>query len=596
MCGFICTNDRNFEFQEALNRATYRGPDFQGVYECDGIRFGHNRLAILDLDERSNQPMIKGGYVIVFNGEIYNYRELKKSHLMDFGDGFATSGDTEVVLSMYIAYGAEMLNHINGMFAFTIYDPFKKELFCAVDRLGVKPLYYRLSRGGIVLGSECWKMSSRLSKDGVSGFLTYGYVAPPKTIFEDVFKFEPGTCMTYRIEENTVTTNKYWDANSFTEEKKLNSAKFKNLIKDSVRLRLESDVPVCCFLSGGVDSSLLASILKKEINVELTYYTIGVRDNTLDEAEKAKEIASALGLNHEVIYFENEDVLKSFDECIRVLDEPLGDSSLLPTNMVCGVASNKFKVALSADGGDELSMGYPKYMGVKRALKRRQRLRFLKLVPTALLYFVIGKIFKSRFRADLYLETIIADNISSEEDMLRHVSRKISINKEKRILNHSPTSYRSGNCTQSQSDLLNYLPGDILRKIDKASMAVSLEAREPFLDYRLFEMFLCLETNEKADKEKLKKPLRQLLAEYLDPAIWDLPKKGFSVPINDWLRDELKERLEKSIECCISLGAVKSDGIHECYADFVAGDDSDGDFLWNLLILGEFVTQNNLHS
>lgn len=591
MCGFVCTNDKNFDVQQLLDKGQHRGPDYTGINIVDGISFGHNRLSILDVDSRSNQPLLKDDLVIIFNGEIYNFRELKNELAQDHGTTFHTEGDTEVLVELYRVYGSQMLSRINGMYSFVIYDKSQCRIFAAVDRLGVKPMYYKIIGDSFLFASESWGMSNKISRENATSFLVYSYLPPPLTIFEDVFKLRPGSAMEINLSSGEHTEYVYWDPTDYNSENELDYNKFKNLLIDSVRLRLESDVPVCAFLSGGVDSSLLASILSKELNVDLKYFTIGVDDKDLDEAEQAGIIAEKLSLDHEVVRFSKNEVLEKFDWCMEHLDEPLGDSSLLPTTLVCEVASKNFKVALSADGGDELSMGYPKYFGVKKSLIRRRRLKFLKLFPKQALLLIAKVLFQERYRFDLYLESIINSELDSEESMLRHLSRKISVSKERRLFSSSFNGYTVSGSNQSISDLRNYLPGDILRKVDKASMSVSLEAREPFLDYRLFEMFLSLKEDEKATINEQKRPLKKLLSEYISRDIWDRPKKGFSVPINDWLRTVLKDRLLNAVNLCVNSDILVAKSADELLTEFNNGNDSDGDFFWNVLILGEFLSR-----
>ena len=373
MCGFVLSKSENFNFIEALNKASYRGPDHQGIQYVDQISFGHNRLSIIDLDSRSNQPFKKDNFILLYNGEIYNYKEIRNQLEKEFNSKFISSGDTEVVLESYRNYGKECLKLFNGMFSFAIYDASKKIIFCAVDRLGVKPCYLKVNKNEIIIASEAWNMSEKISYKNAKNFLIYGYNPAPNTIYEDVQRLQSGHYAEIQTETHKIITKKYWCPESYIKSERLDINNFKNILINSVKLRLESDVDIACFLSGGVDSSLLASILEKELNTKLKYFTIGVKDKRYDESTRAKTIANKLNLDHEVHYFNDEVIKSKLNEYVKSMDEPLGDSSMLPTMLVSEIVSKKFKVVLSADGGDEMAMGYPKYNSIKKNLKRSKK-------------------------------------------------------------------------------------------------------------------------------------------------------------------------------------------------------------------------------
>lgn len=597
MCGFVLARSKNFDFIGALNKASYRGPDFQGIEFIDNFSFGHNRLSIIDLDSRSNQPFIKDNYILLYNGEIYNYKTIRKKLQKEFNSKFNTKGDTEVVLESFKNLGKDCLKLFNGMFSFVIYNTNTKQIFCAVDRLGVKPCYIKVNNDEIIVASESWNMSDKISNQNAKNFLVYGYNPAPYTIYDDVKRIPPGYYAEINSDKNNLKLTKYWSPKDFLGSKKLNYDEFSNTIINSVKLRLESDVDIACFLSGGVDSSLLASILKKELDVNLKYFTIGVKDKRYDESSRAQKIAMELGLDHEIYYFKDEEIQSKLDEYIKNMDEPLGDSSMLPTMLVCEKTSNEFKVVLSADGGDEMAMGYPKYAGVKINLNRSLRInRIIKYFNKKLVESIANFIYKGKFRSDLFIELILND-FDNEEDILSYLSRKISIRKSNLIFNDFKSSnYILNNLnfienSQSVSDIYNYLSGNILRKVDKASMINSLELREPFLDYRLFELMLSVAENEKMSKTTMKIPLRKKLSEYLSPKIWENPKTGFSVPIDLWIRGTLNERVKNSIDVLDENNIINKNEILKLFNIMIRGDDSDVDFFWNILILGEFISK-----
>ena len=601
MCGFLVSKSPFFNFQKALNLAEYRGPDYQGSVTYDDIKIGHNRLSIIDLNERSNQPFIIDNFSLVYNGEIYNYKEIREDLELNHKIEFNTSGDTEVLLQSYIVWGKDCLKKFNGMFSFVIFDKKNNKIFSAVDRLGVKPCYYKINHEEIIFGSESYGMSTKLSSKSIESFLTYGYNSPPHTIYEDVMRLSPGTYIEVdTTNHDIILIDKYWDTSSDFSEKYKNKS-LEKLLKDSIKLRLESDVEIAALLSGGVDSSLLASILKDQ-KVKIKYYTIGVPNSELDESKRAKKIASHLNLEHSIYYLNEDDVKKMLNIYCESMDEPLGDSSILPTMFVFKKISEKYKVVLSADGGDEMAMGYPKYFGIKKNISRR---KIINLIPFSFMKKIIHKIlkiiFKGRMRYDLYLEALFLNNIDTEEQMLKHLSRKISQEKAYKIFPNKNSSlnyklqndiYQNNQSIQTKSDINNYLSGDILRKVDKASMIFSVESREPFLDYRLFELMLTYPEKKKFNNKKMKIPLRNLLEKFIDKSIWEHKKTGFSVPIENWLRGWLHNDLNKHIDQLSKLNFINKSEVNKLKKKFIDGDNSDTDLFWNIFILGIFIEKN----
>ena len=597
MCGFVVSKSSSFDFKTALNLAKYRGPDYQGTVSYQNLKMGHNRLSIIDLNERSNQPFEIDNYSMVFNGEIYNYKEIKKELEIKFDINFRTTSDTEVLLRSFIIWGKDFFKKINGMFSFVIYDKNNDSLICAVDRLGVKPCYFKINENEIVIASECWGMSNKLSSKSVRSFLTYGYNSPPYTIYDDVYRLKPGTFLEIDLNTHEKNIKNYWDYYNH-ELMDYDPEYFKKILKDSIKLRLESDVEIAALLSGGVDSTLLASILK-ELNIKIKYFTIGVPNSELDESVRAKKIAKHLKLDHSVHYLNENDVKEMLEKYCCSMDEPLGDSSILPTMFVFKKISENFKVVLSADGGDEMAMGYPKYYGIKKNIIRR---KIIQKIPFKYLRVLMHKIlkilFNGRMRHDLYLEAIFNKGIDTEEKMLKHLSRKISVEKSKEIFYESSeennyvlnsSNIQNKNSIQTISDIGNYLSGDILRKVDKASMVFSVESREPFLDYRLFDYMLSVSEEKKFNNNKMKIPLRDILEDFVPKEIWEHKKTGFSVPIEKWMRTWLLDDIHSSINMLSKLKFIKQDFTLKLLKKFLKGDNSDSDLFWNIFILGKFI-------
>ena len=373
MCGIYITNIP-FEKEvviEKLKSIEFRGPNNLGYDKIDGISLGHLRLSILDLDQRSNQPFDFDGYWIVFNGEIYNF-QIIKTELLELGHHFATTSDTEVLLKGYIEWGKNILPKLNGMFAFSIYDRKKKTLFCARDRTGVKPFFYYWKDGKFEICSQLRPLiskSSKVSKDAVSIYLDCGYIPSPYSIIEDVFKLPPGNFMEIDLENGTKTVSEYWNLKpvvirdiSYEEAKK----ELHQLMIDAVRIRMQADVTLGSFLSGGIDSALVSAIAQKIAAVPVNTFTIGFEDPNFDESKVASQFASIIGSNHKETICGPKDALAMLPMLVKVYDEPFADSSALPSLLLNSVTKQHVTVALSGDGGDESFLGYNHFDYLKR--------------------------------------------------------------------------------------------------------------------------------------------------------------------------------------------------------------------------------------
>ena len=596
MCGFLFTNNEN-EFCN-LDSISHRGPDNTGTKIIDDLYFGHQRLAIIDLDERSNQPFEYNGLVLIFNGEIYNYKTLRKS-LISKGYDFSTDSDTEVLIKMFHHYGIKCLNFLEGFFAFCIYSRSDNKIYFCRDRMGIKPLYYSITNSKITIGSELSCFSKgQLSNSSIYNFITFSYINAPYTLYEDINKLENTCYCEFDFITNRFNKKTYWKIDSpITSGSKYGNFSinvFKNHLLESIEKRLISDVPICSFLSGGIDSTLLVTLLKKEFNYDIPCFTIGLKDSNFDESKQAQKITDILKLEHHIKLITEEDFESIFNNMINKIDEPFGDSSMIPTMMVCRQAAKSYKVALSADGGDELMAGYPKYNGV---IKNFRRLKFLshfqKLLSPKLLEKLIMLKTKKRYRLDVYADAL--SQSKSMEDLLENLSKKIShsrLSKWMRIKNSLSYYRRISDSNDPNvlllSDLINYLPGDILTKVDRASMMYSLEAREPFLDPSLFDYMSGISFEEKVKGQQLKFQFKEILSEYVRRDIWDLPKKGFSIPIEQWLRTTYEEDLKSACEALIDMG-IFTDAILYDYDAFIKGNNSMAEAFWNVFILYSFL-------
>jgi asparagine synthase (glutamine-hydrolysing) len=365
MCGIYITNIP-FTEEEVVNKLKsieYRGPDNLGYERIDDVSLGHLRLSILDLDDRSNQPYSYKNLKIVFNGEIYNFEEIKKE-LIDIGYSFETTSDTEVLLIGYAAWGKEILSKLNGMFAFAIYDAINKKIFCARDRLGVKPFFYYWKEGKFEICSQLRPLinkNSTVSEEAVSIYLDCGYVPSPYSILEDVFKLPPGNFMEFDLNNQTMIISEYWNLKAVsTKDISYEKAKkeLHELLINAVKIRMQADVPLGSFLSGGIDSALVSAIASKISDKPINTFTIGFEDPKYDESKVAAQFAKIIGSNHIETICGPKDALEMLPKLVKVYDEPFADSSALPSLLLNSITKKYVTVALSGDGGDESFIGY----------------------------------------------------------------------------------------------------------------------------------------------------------------------------------------------------------------------------------------------
>lgn len=569
---------------EMLNRMRdslhYGGPDSADSYIAPDtqLMLGHRRLSIIDLSDAGRQPMRFGHSVVVFNGEIYNYREIA-DELKSIGCIFETGSDTEVLLQAFAQWGREAVSKFRGMFAFALWDEKNKKLLLCRDRLGVKPLYWYFKDGLFMFASETKafqehpRFDRTISPEGVSLFLQQGYIQAPYSIYKYLHKLEPGSFLEID-EKSDIQLSKYWDAadvykNSETahgNETELTD-RLENLLKASFSLRMVSDVPVGMFLSGGIDSSTVAAILQSESERKIKTFTIGFEHKEYNEAHHAKTIAAHLGTEHHELYCSEKDFEEVLDLLPDIYDEPFGDSSGIPTYIVSRMAKNEVKVSLSADGGDELFGGYTKYEAVKNYYPK------IKKIPYPLRKLMAGI---SGAVNPLWLEKnaphlpILKNykNIANKFPKLRNAlkakdlndffnrsSTYISKEEQLRLFPHYTERFETDVKVQPERlisylgmiDIKTYLEGDIMTKVDRATMQLALEGREPMLDHKLVEFALSLPDDMKIRGNSTKYLLRQVLYRYVPKELIERPKQGFSIPIQQWLLGKLRPELEKLV-------------------------------------------------
>jgi asparagine synthase (glutamine-hydrolysing) len=544
----------------------HRGPDDQGTYLSDGVALGMRRLSIIDL-AGGHQPISgeDGSVKIVFNGEIYNFLELKPK-LQSLGHTFKTHSDTEAIVHAYEEFGPKCVEHLRGMFAFAIWDARSRTLFLARDRVGKKPLYYTITpHGTLVFGSELKSLlehpevQRELDPKALDAYLTLGYVPDPLSIFRNINKLPPGHYLTFS--EAGLKVTRYWDFRFEpdtvrSEEDYL--AELRELLDESVRLRLISDVPLGAFLSGGIDSSTVVAMMARHMGQPVKTFSIGFHEDSFNELKYARLTAQKFGTDHHE-FFVTPDICSIVDELVWHFDEPFADSSAIPTYMVSKLARDHVTVVLSGDGGDELFAGYTRYVvdrkregfarlpkplreNVMRPLSQRlphatwgrNYLHNVSLDPISR-YLDSVSVFTSLNRNSLY-----SADFKSKLGSTSYVSTLFND-----LVNHVSTGESLDQLLYLDSK--TYLPGDILTKVDRMSMAVSLEARAPLLDHKLIDFVTGIPAGLKLSGFETKYLLKKAVKDLVPSEILNRPKQGFGVPIQEWINQQLRSRVRETL-------------------------------------------------
>ncbi len=569
MCGINGFCDFNKRLQkedvEKANQSLrHRGPDdgetvvFHATNAYIGL--GHRRLSILDLSILGHQPMYSEDkqVVIILNGEIYNFKEIR-SQLENKGHRFVSNSDTEVIIKAYLEYGIDCVQKFIGMFAFVIYDMRLQKIFLCRDRAGVKPLYYYFANGCLLFASELKafhqypNFKKEIEPEAVSLFFSYGYIREPYSIFKNTYKLSPGHYAILDIDSQQLCLHQYWNVLDYynkptikiDEEEATNH--LENLLTSAFEYRMVSDVPVGVFLSGGYDSSLVTAILQKNSMHKIKTFTIGFKEDRFNEAVHAKRVANHLGTDHYEYYCSTKEAQEIIPTLSHFYDEPFGDSSALPTMLVSKFAREQVTVALSADAGDEIFAGYSRYdQLVKIKNIKRYVPSFLANASAKLLeqmpffdsprYHKLGEILSASGEVD------ISDSLS-RHFTARHVSELLNTAKNFKAclidVKNTPSNSDFIN-TVLAADYKTYLADDILTKVDRATMSVGLEGREPFLDQRIVEWAAQIPSALKYNNGEKKYLLKKLTHRYLPLSMMDRPKMGFGIPVNKWLRGDLK--------------------------------------------------------
>lgn len=607
MCGiagfysFTSTLEKG-DLQKMAHCIRHRGPDAEGFFFENKLGLAHRRLSILDLSERSNQPMHSecGDYVIVFNGEVYNFREIATKYTIPT----QTSSDTEVILKAYIKVGKAFIQDLIGMFAFAIYEKRTKKLVIYRDRVGIKPLYYYYDKENFVFASEikallgipAIRSKAEMSSSIVSTYLHLGYIPTPHTIYKNIYKLPSGSCLQLDATGH-LQLEEYWKPQHFiSSETKRNEVQVikdvDTLIQSSVAYCMISDVPLGSFLSGGIDSSLVAAIAQKQSTQPINTFSIGFKEAKYDESAHAREVANYIGSNHHEFIVSTQDAIPLLEDIFSIYDEPMTFASAIPTLLVSKLTRQHVTVALSGDGGDEAFGGYGFYNWAKRLSNP-----FIKLGRKPIYHALSLMDQRAQRAAKVFnypTEAYIKSHIFSQEQYYfsrQEIAKLIHPKLSKEILLEEKLSdlKRKLRAQEEQSlfDQTYYLPDEMLHRVDIASMKYSLEVRVPLLDHRLIEYALNIDPSIKFKEGKLKHVLKQVLYQYIPQQYFERPKWGFTIPIAQWLKTDLNYLIQDNLSKARVEEAsfVQYSYVEELLKQFYGGKDYLQQRVWLLVLL-----------
>jgi len=569
MCGLLFLYNKNLDSEslssrgeKALSLMTHRGPDDSGLHVDQPWVIGHRRLAIIDINS-SKQPMRDpaGRYMLVFNGEIYNYKSLRQELQAHWQ--FITNGDTEVILAGLITFGEDFISKMDGMWALSFWDTYDESLLLSRDRMGKKPLYYQNRKMSFACASELPTLLKLLDEspaedlDSTADYFRYGYFLPGTTIYKDIFEVLPGHNLIWKYDRKT-RIYPYWELNPVTTQTDRVKAysDLEDILVDAVRKRmLAADVEVGAFLSGGVDSSLIVSIMSEKLSIRPKTFTIGFHEAAFDETSYARQLAQKFNTDHYEEKVEKWDMNLLFNLIKNHIGQPFNDASLLPTAKVSEVAARHVKVALSGDGADELFSGYQRYQA--RAIMRwftrlpaplrKTALKAIRILPEPMAHHSRSIIKKAHLFADIVNrqeeESPYVAPVQFDKDNLRNLIPGIH-DRGHQAPNIPDETGHDDVMQMMVADSLVYLPQDILQKVDRASMAYSLETRAPFLDTRVIETAFSMPRRWHRHGISGKRSLKSAFRNYLPDNIWNRRKQGFSIPLHEWFRGDLGVQLE----------------------------------------------------
>ena len=614
------------------DKLAHRGPNAEGYY-FDGVcGLGHRRLSVIDLSVSANQPMYAANdrFIIVYNGEVYNFQEIgakisQGQANKDFK--FKTASDTEIILEAFVYYGTEFIHQLNGMFAIAIYDKLERELYLFRDRIGIKPLVYFWDGNNIAFASEIKSLTTTnkipqvLNKNSVNDFLHLGFIPAPNTIYENIFKLNPGTYL--KASSTGIEKIRYWDikqklSNNTHKDKEEVLVKLSDLIMSSVQYQLKSDVPYGVFLSGGIDSSLVTAQAAFLSNVKIDTFSIGFEENIVNESEYARAVATYLGTNHHEFIISHKDVINIIETSFDAYDEPNADSSVIPTLLVSKLAKEHVTVALTGEGADEMFFGYGSYKWAQRlstptyqilkkpaaSVFKHMSSRFQrigKLLSTSDSYNLRSHIFSQEqyffsnkeiselvnapYSTSGYLKTLHDKEI---EFVFADPDQSIQMSTQKRKLNAMEQ--------QALFDINYYLPDDLLTKVDRASMHYALETRVPYLDHRIIEYAINIDPKLKFNNNISKYILKEILYKYVPKELFNRPKQGFSIPLSKWLKDELNYLIKDYLnpELILKAGIVRDEEVARLIRGYLSGKDYLFNRIWLLIVLHKWIKDKNI--
>ena len=614
------------------DKLAHRGPNAEGYY-FDGVcGLGHRRLSVIDLSVSANQPMYAANdrYIIVYNGEVYNFQEIGAKIAQgqankDFR--FKTASDTEIILEAFVYYGTEFIHQLNGMFAIAIYDKLERELYLFRDRIGIKPLVYFWDGNNIAFASEIKSLTTTnkipqvLNKNSVNDFLHLGFIPAPNTIYENIFKLNPGTYL--KVSSTGIEKIRYWDikqklSNNTHKDKEEVLVKLSDLIMSSVQYQLKSDVPYGVFLSGGIDSSLVTAQAAFLSNVKIDTFSIGFEENIVNESEYARAVATYLETNHHEFIISHKDVINIIETSFDAYDEPNADSSVIPTLLVSKLAKEHVTVALTGEGADEMFFGYGSYKWAQRlstptyqilkkpaaSVFKHMSSRFQrigKLLSTSDSYNLRSHIFSQEqyffsnkeiselvnapYSTSGYLKNLHDNEI---EFVFADPNQSIQMSTQKRKLNAMEQ--------QALFDINYYLPDDLLTKVDRASMHYALETRVPYLDHRIIEYAINIDPKLKFNNNISKYILKEILYKYVPKELFNRPKQGFSIPLSKWLKDELNYLIKDYLnpELILKAGIVRDEEVARLIRGYLSGKDYLFNRIWLLIVLHKWIKDKNI--
>lgn len=630
MCGIAGILNFNQELinekliHDMISPLHHRGPDSHGVWCDEGVGLGHVRLSIHDLSAAGHQPMFShtGRWVIVFNGEIYNYQELRAQLSKEYLLNFKSDSDTEVLINAIEYWGIEhALQKCVGMFAFCAFDRKAGKFYLARDRFGEKPLYYGQQSNIFAFASELkalkplrsltWEFD--IDRNALATYMRYGYVPTPYSIYKNIYKLEPG-CYLQVSEDGKSKIHSYWRAKDALSQVRFNGAyqdavqALEQKLKSTLKLQMASDVPLGAFLSGGVDSTTIVALMQSMSTQKINTFSIGFHEDKFNEAEYAREVARHLGTNHTDMYVSEHDALQVIPKLSSMYDEPFADSSQIPTFLVSQIAKSKVTVSLSGDAGDELFGGYNRYF---LAQKLKQRVLDKTIVnfgvsnmPNAILKTLGRTSSKYAHFSDklLKLKQIVKNSGRLPESLYQQIcsqiyqtdfvlgGRELATLDHDRLVGAGEMNFQEW---MMYADSQTYMMDDILTKVDRAAMAVSLETRVPFLDHRIYEFAWSLPLEYKIKNGIGKSVLRDVLYQYVPKTLLDRPKMGFGVPLVKWLRGDLRDWVESLLhpDLLTQQGYLDSKIVQRYWQQHLSNKNNWQAALWNILMFQAWLNE-----